>query len=293
MQRVLHRKLFLVIAIALGFPAMLLAQSGTGTLDGVVTDPSGAVVPGVDITITNLGTGAEQVVVTTESGVYRAPFLPPGMYRVSAALPGFKTAVADNVALRLAQVLTVDLVLEVGEVSEIVTVSSEGPLLETSSAEIGTNVTAKEIAAWPILVSDGTRQLQDFIFRAMPGTQGGGFAGSINGGQSYSHEILIDGITIGRMDLNGGSNSEFTPTMDAVSEFKLQTGALSSQYGATQTALTNFGMKSGDNEFHGTAFLYYQDKKLNANSWNNNRRGNEKSPFSQKNFGASGGGPIF
>ena len=87
MQRVLHRKLFLVIAIALGFPGMLLAQSGTGTLDGVVTDPSGAVVPGVDITITNIGTGATQVVVTTESGVYRAPFLPPGTYRVSAALP--------------------------------------------------------------------------------------------------------------------------------------------------------------------------------------------------------------
>ena len=287
-----HRKLFLVVTFALCLPGMLMAQSGTGTIDGVVTDPSGAVVPGAEVTITNKSTGTEKLAITTDSGVYRAPFLSPGTYMVSAALTGFKTAVADNVALRLAQVLTVNLVLEVGEVTEVVTVSSEGPLLETSTAEIGTNVTAKEIAAWPILVSDGTRQLQDFIFRAMPGTQGGGFAGSINGGQSYSHEILIDGITIGRMDLNGGSNSEFTPTMDAVSEFKLQTGALSSQYGATQTALTNFGMKSGDNEFHGTAFLFYQDKSLNANSWNNNRRGNEKSPFSQKNFGASGGGPI-
>ena len=254
-----HRKLFLVVAVALCLPGMLMAQSGRGTIDGVVTDPSGAVVPGAEVTITNKTTGSESGCITTESGVYRAPYLPPGMYQVSAALPGFKTAVADNVTLRLAQVLTVDLVLEVGEVTEVVTVSSEGPLLETSSAEIGTNVAAKEIAAWPILVSDGTRQLQDFIFRAMPGTQGGGFAGSINGGQSYSHEILIDGITIGRMDLNGGSNSEFTPTMDAVSEFKLQTGALSSQYGATQTALTNFGMKSGDNEYHGTAFWFHQN----------------------------------
>ena len=107
-------------------------------------------------------------------------------------------------------------------------------------------------------MDDGTRQLQTFIFNAMPGTEGGGFAGSINGGQSYSHEILIDGISIGRMDLNGGSNSEFTPTIDAVSEFKLQTGALSSQYGNTQTAMTNFGMKSGTNAYHGSSLLVPQ-----------------------------------
>jgi len=292
MQRILNRVVILVVAIALCFPAMLMAQSGRGTIDGVVTDSTGAVIPGADVVITEQGSGSEYQAVTTESGRYRVPYLPPGMYRVAASLTGFKTAVADNVTVRLAQVVSINLVLEVGEISEVVTVSSEGPLLETSSAEIGTNVSAKEIAAWPILVSDGTRQLQDFIFRALPGAIGGTWNGSINGGQGFSHEIMIEGITIGRMDINGGSNSEFTPTMDAVSEFKLQTGALSSQYGATQTALTNFGMKSGDNDYHGTAFLFYQNKALNANSWNNNRRGNEKSPFGQKNFGASGGGPI-
>jgi len=280
------------ILIAFLVSSLLTAQSGRGTINGLVSDISGAVVPGAEVVITEKDTGVRSTFVTTETGVFRAPYLPPGTYRVSVSLPGFKTAIADNVILLLAQTLQVDLVLEVGEIAEVITISSTGPLLEASSAEIGVNANQREVHAWPILVSDGTRQLQDFIFRAMPGTQGNGFAGSINGGQAYSHEILIDGITLGRFDLNGGSNAEFTPTMDAVSEFKLQTGALSSQYGATQTALTNFGMRSGNNDLHGTAFWLHQNRALNANSWEGNRRGYEKEPFSLHNFGASAGGPI-
>jgi hypothetical protein len=271
---------------------VVMGQSGRGTINGIVRDATGAVVPGAEVTITSQAMGTSQTTITTETGFYRVPYLSPGTYSVSASLPGFKTAVRENVPLMLAQTLTIDLVLDVGEVTETVTVSSTGALLETSTSEIGVNVDTKEVHTWPILVGDGTRQLQDFIFRAMPGTSGGSFAGSIHGGQSYSHEILIDGISIGRMDLTGGSNSEFTPTMDAVSEFKLQTGALSSQYGATQTALTNFGMKSGTNEHHGTLFWLHRNKSLNANSWGNNRFGNPKNPFLDNNFGATVGGPI-
>ncbi len=270
----------------------LLGQSGRGTINGIVKDPTGAVIPGAEVIGTETETGVRTTAVTTESGFFRLAFLSPGTYQISAAMPGFKTAVAENVTVGLAQTVSIDLILQVGEVSESVTVSSTGPLLETSTAEIGIGANLKEVHTWPILVGDGTRQLQDFIFRAMPGTQGGSFAGSINGGQSYSHEILIDGISIGRMDLNGGSNSEFTPTMDAVSEFKLQTGALSSQYGATQTALTNFGMKSGTNEIHGTVFWLHRNAALNANSWGNNRFGNPKAPFLDNNFGFTVGGPI-
>src|SRR5213594_992899 len=173
-----------------------------------------------------------------------------------------------------------------------VTVSAESPLLESSTAEIGTNADERDVHSWPIFVGDGTRQLQDFIFNTMPGTSGSGFEGTINGGQEYSHEILIDGISLGRFDLNGGSNSEFTPTVDAVSEFKLQTGALSSQYGNTQTALTNFAMKSGTNDYHGSLFWFHKNKVLNANSWRNNLNGSPKSPFLENNFGVTFGGPI-
>jgi hypothetical protein len=275
---------------ALSLPMM--AQSGRGTLTGVVADATGAIIPGVEVKITDKTTGVVTTAISTDSGVYRAPYVPPGTYRLTASLPGFKTAIADNVEVLVAQTVTVDFKLEVGEVSEQVTVSAKTPLLETSTPEIGTNATEKEVHTWPILVGDGTRQLQSFIFRAMPGTEGGEFAGTINGGQSYSHEILIDGISLGRYDLNGGSNNEFTPTMDAVSEFKLQTGALSAQYGNTQTALTNFGLKSGSNDYHGTVFWFHRDQALNANSWTNNRFGNPKSPFRDNNFGGTFGGPI-
>ena len=291
MTRLTRVLLLGILILGLGLPA--LAQSGRGTITGIVKDPSGAVVPGADITITEKNTGVVTRTVSTEAGAYRAPYIPPGTYQLTAALAGFKTAVADNIQVMLGQTVTVDFNLEVGQVSDQVTVMATAPLLESSTPEIGVGTTEKEVHAWPIVMDDGTRQLQTFIFTSMPGTEGGGFAGSINGGQSYSHEILIDGISIGRMDLNGGSNSEFTPTIDAVSEFKLQTGALSSQYGNTQTAMTNFGMKSGTNQFHGSAFWFHNEPFLNANSWANNARNVDKSGTKENNYGGTVGGPIW
>ena len=280
-----------ILILGLGLPA--LAQSGRGTITGIVKDPSGAVVPGADITITEKSTGVVTKTVSTEAGAYRAPYIPPGTYRLTAALAGFKTAVADNIQVMVGQTVTVDFGLEVGQVSDQVTVMAETPLLESSTPEIGIGTNEKEVHTWPIIMDDGTRQLQTFIFNSMPGTEGGGFAGSINGGQSYSHEILIDGISVGRMDINGGNTSEFTPTIDSVSEFKLQTGALSSQYGNTQTALTNFGMKSGTNAFHGSAFWFHNEPFLNANSWGNNARNVDKTGSKENNGGFTVGGPIW
>ncbi len=281
-----------IVTCLIVFSTLSLGQGTRGTITGVVKDATGAVVPGADIVIVEKGSGVETKSLSTDAGVYRAPYLPPGQYRVSASKSGFKTAVRDNVDVLVTQTVTLDFNLETGEISEQITVSSEAPLLESSSPEIGNNLTQREFQTLPIIVGDGTRQLQSFVFRSLPGTTGGEFEGTINGGQAYSHEILIEGITIGRMDLNGGSNNEFTPTLDAVSEMKLQTGALSSQYGNTQTGLTNFGLKSGTNEFHGTAFWFHRNKSLNANSWSNNRIGAKKSPFLDNNGGFTVGGPI-
>ena len=281
-----------VLACLLLVSAPALAQSGRGTITGTITDPSGAGVPGAEVTATNTETGAQIRTVTTDVGLYRMPYVVPGKYRVAAAMPGFRTAVQENVSVQVTQTVTVDFMLQVGGVDDEITVSTQAPLLEKSTSEIGTAATELEVHTWPILVGDGTRQLQDFVFRTMPGTQGGTWEGSINGGQSFAHEILIDGISIGRMDINGGSNNEFTPTVDAVSEFKLQTGATSAQYGNSQTGLTNFALKGGTNEYHGTAFWFHQNEALNANSWGNNLAGVDKRPFRLHNFGAAFGGPI-
>lgn len=271
----------------------LFGQGERGTFNGTIADPTGAVVPNAMVKALNVATNVETPVQTTAAGVYRMPYLQPGTYRLTAAAAGFKTAVRENVILAVAQTLTVDFVLEIGAIADQVTVSSDPPLLETGTSEIGSYVSKKEFDTWPITVGDGRRQIQQFIFSSLPGTVGGTFQGSINGGQYYSHEILIDGIALGRMDLQGGSNNEFSPSAESVSEFKLQTGTISAQYTGAQTSVANFATKSGTNELHGSAYYYVQNDALRANGWNNNAAGLKRQPFKQNNYGYSVGGPVF
>ncbi|MGH9722617.1 MAG: carboxypeptidase regulatory-like domain-containing protein, partial [Bryobacteraceae bacterium] len=232
-------------------------------------------------------------VQTTEAGVYRMPYMQPGTYRISASAAGFKGANRENVVLGVAQTLTLDFKLEVGQITDTVTISSEPPLLETGSAEIGSYVTKREFDTWPITVGDGRRQIQQFIFTSLPGTTGGTFLGTINGGQGYSHEILIDGIALGRMDLQGGSNNEFSPSSDAVSEFKLQTGLVGAQYSGGATAVANFATKSGTNSLHGSGSWYVQNDAFNSNGWSNNAGGIRRQPYKLHNYGYTVGGPVW
>jgi len=180
--------------LCLAVTVALFAQGERGTFNGNVVDSSGAAVVGASVKALNPATGAESSTVTTEAGVYRMPYLPPGTYKITVSSPGFRAAVRENVVLSVAQTLTVDFSLEVGNIAETVTVSSDPPLLETGTAEIGSYVSKKEFDTWPITVGDGRRQIQQFIFTALPGTAGSTWQGSINGGQQYTHEILIDGI---------------------------------------------------------------------------------------------------
>ena len=273
--------------------AAAFAQGERGTLNGSITDSSGAVVAGASVKILNPSTGVDLNATTTDAGVYRLPSLSPGTYRITVSAPGFKTAVRENVVLGVAQTLTVDFSLDVGNVTDSITVSSDPPLLETGTAEIGSYVSKKEFDSWPIAVGGGRRQIQQFIFTSLPGTIGSTWQGSINGGQNYTHEILIDGISVGRMDLAGGSNSEFSPSAESISEFKLQTGTVSAQYSGTQTSVANFATKSGTNSLHGSAYYYGQNDALRANNFNSNSAGVARQPYKQHNYGYSIGGPVY
>src|SRR3954453_11596923 len=278
------------LSLLLIFATALFGQGERGTLNGTVSDPSGAVVAGAVVKATNLATGVDTSAPTTEAGVYRLPYLPPGTYRLAASAPGFKSALRENIELGVAQTLTLDFKLEVGAASEQVTVSAEAPLLETGTAEMGRLVAKKEFDTWPITVGDGRRQIQQFIFASLPGTVGDTFLGSINGGQGYSHEILIDGIALGRMDLQGGSNNEFSPSAESISEFKMQTGMVGAQYGGGQTAVANFATKSGTNGLHGSGYWYVQNEALRANGWSNNAAAIKRQPNKTNNYGYSIGG---
>ena len=282
----------LLSALLILVPA-LNAQGPVGTLNGTITDPNGAVVPGAAVVATNTSTGQEAKTTATSTGDYTLPYLPAGTYTIHVTAPGFSTAAAENVILRVAQTMTVNVKLEVGTVSEQVVVSDKPELLESSSAEMGQYITTQEYKAWPVTVDDGQRQIQSFIFSSLPGTTGGTFQGSINGGQQYSHEILIEGIPVGRADLSGGNNNEFSPSAEAIGEFKLQTGAVGAQYNGGQTAVANFTIKSGTNDLHGSGFYYLQNEAFNSIPLQDKTFGETNSRNRTKNWGYSVGGPVY
>lgn len=271
----------------------LWGQGSQGTLNGTILDPAGAVVPGASVVLVNAANGEEHKTTTTTAGAYTLPYVPSGTYKLRVTAPGFRTSEADNVIVRIAQTLTVNVTLEVGAVSEQVTVSDKPPLLESGTAEMGRYISVEEYKSWPIFVDDGQRQIQSFIFTSLPGTTGGTFEGSINGGQEYSHEILIEGIPVGRSDLSGGNNNEFSPSAEAISEFKLQSGAVSAQYNGGQTAVANFNIKSGTNDLHGTAFWYGQNEAFDSESLQDKTQGNPKPIHRENNEGFSLGGPVY
>jgi Carboxypeptidase regulatory-like domain len=258
-----------------------------GTLNGTVLDAAGSVVPGAAVVVTNIETQVENKTTTTSAGAYTLPYLPQGTYTLRVTMAGFREATAENVILRAAQTLTVNINLEIGQITEKVTVSDTAPLLESGTAEMGHYINQEEFKAWPIFTGDGQRQIQEFIFDSLPGTTGCTFQGSINGGQQYSHEILIDGMALGRADLSGGNNNEMSPSLDAIGDFKLQTGAVSAEYNGGQTAVANFSIKSGTNDLHGAAFEYLQNEDFNALDI-----GATKARYRDNNWGYAVGGPV-
>jgi hypothetical protein len=282
---------FLAFFLALG--GFAFGQGPVGTLTGTVTDPAGAVIAGATVVATNTSTGVETTTTTTGTGTYTLPYLPAGPYKVRVTSPGFRTATAENVTLRVAQTQTSDIKLEVGALTEQVVVNERAELLESGSAEIGHYITTEEYKSWPIVVGDGQRQIQQFIFDSLPGTTGDTFKGSINGGQEYSHEILIEGMPIGRADLSGGNNNEFSPSAEAVGEFKLQTGAIGAQYNGGQTAVANFTIRSGTNNLHGSGFYYGQNEALNAANLDTTTSGAKKAKYREQNYGYSLAGPVW
>jgi Carboxypeptidase regulatory-like domain/TonB dependent receptor-like, beta-barrel len=284
-------KVLLPVLVCLLLPGWIVAQGQFGALTGSIVDSSGGVIAQAPITITNVNTGAVWNIKASTAGYYRLP-VPPGTYRVEVKMQGFKTATADNIVVPVAQVVTIDLTLQVGRAAESVTVTAEAPLLTTATAEVGSAVTPLEFQTLPIEVGDGGRNPQAFIFSSLPGTQGDTWQGSINGGQYFSHDILIDGLSIGRYDLAGGSMDEYSPGTDAIGEFKVQMTNYSAEYGDTGGGIANFSLKSGTNQFHGTAFDYNKNPVFNAAGLLANAFGTPKNNDRENNFGGTIGGPI-
>lgn len=270
------------------------AQQGRGTILGTVTDASGAAVPGVSVSITNTGTNSTFVARANAEGFYTSPGLPVGEYIVAAEREGFKRAVRSGITLQVDQRAQVNLLLEVGTVAETVQVTAEAPLVDTSNPSVGKVVERRRIAELPL---NGRNALALMLLtpsiksNAGPTNSGFGDRGiqlssvSINGGPNSMNGMILDGGNniqsyIGEVNIN--------PAVDAVEEFKVQTGAMSAEFGFTGGGVVNVVTKSGTNSLHGSLYHFLRNDKFDAR----NTFAATKPPFRYNQYGVAAGGPV-
>lgn len=268
------------------------AQTTSGSMSGTVTDPNGAVVPGAKVVALHDPTQSEFNTVTTDAGLYVFPTLPVGPYTVSVTQPGFKKLVQTGVEIRVNLRQTLDLKLEIGEVSQSVEVKAELALLETTTAMRGQNVSPQLVATLPIFTG-GLRNAESFV-AYMPGVNSWGET-SVNGSIGRAKEIQIDGASIINPE-SGGVTFTF-PGFEAYQEMKLITSSFAAEHGRLGGGLEVFVTKSGTNSLHGSAFLNIRRDVLNAAGWASNHIVGRTPGFRAKERyneeGGTAGGPVY
>src|SRR2546425_2613198 len=276
------------------------AQEFRGSITGRVTDPSGAAVPGAQVTVTNTATNVAASVTTNDAGVSTALYLAPGRYTVAVEKQGFKKLLR-TIEVRVSDKLTLDLPLEVGSVSESVTVTADAPVLETASATAGQVIDRRRISELPL--SDGNPFT---LVRLAPGI---GYVGDLkfsrpfdnNGSSDFiadgvpragGHEFTLDGVP--NTDDNGSSGNRvaFIPPADAVQEFKVETVSFDAQQAHGAGATVNVALKTGTNTLHGTLYEFIRNDVLSANDYFLNRAGTPRPALRYNRFGGTVGGPI-
>ena len=285
-------KLFMltVMALLVGM-GLATAQGDRGSINGIAVDSTDASVPGATVIATEVSTGVQSKTITTPAGVFRFVELPPGIYSIEVTKPGFRKLVKNDILLRVAETLQLDFKLEVG--SEVQTVTVNAVAGVDVSPGTSAYVNNQQLNAWPIELSgDEHRDIQQFVFTSLPGTEGNTWAGTINGSQGFSQEVLIDGISEGRYDIPGDT-AEMTPTYASISEFKLQTGSMGAQFDDAQTGVVNYGIQSGTNKLHGQLYSFIQNEAFDANGYANNAEGISKPQHRTTEYGGAAGGPIY
>jgi len=271
---------------------VVLAQADTGTIVGLVHDTQSAVVQSVKVIITNTRTNQSRTVETNPEGYYRAPLLPVGKYRIAVEATGFKRAVLENVVLELNQTVREDFTLSVGQISDEIVVTSDGPLIQRETATVGTVIDNKKVVELP-LNGRSFLQLNLLVAGAIPGAEGSQLAtqgGSINvnGAREASNNFLLDGIDNNELLIN---QFVISPSIDAIQEFQLQSSTYSAEFGRSGGAQINVAIRSGGNSYHGSAFEFLRNASLDAKNFFDPFQ--QKIPQFQRNqFGGTFGGPV-
>lgn len=306
-----HRKpdslssfLLLLVMVVAAAPTAVFSQITTATIVGTISDPSGAQLPSASVTARNTETGLTRTVMSGEDGSYRIEFLPVGSYVVEVtANSGFKKAIRENVVLQINATARIDITLEVGSVSEEVTVTTAPPEVNTSTVELGRTVQSREIENLP-LVERNVYSLLDLTPGVQSNNNGVATASATTSNLSLGfpeQRTLINGGTDGGTGsvnyfLDGGVNmtnlrntGNTLPAPDAIQEFRVQTNAYNAEYGRFANGVINVLTKSGTNNFRGSLYEFVRNDAFNANEWGSVVA---KPPYRRNQFGGTIGGPI-
>lgn len=288
--------LFFVATFALLNAPLLTGQVGVGgSIVGTVLDPTGAVVPQAQVTITSGQTGVTLSTTTTTAGQYAFPALAVGTYKITVKAAGFEEAVIDNIALVLDKIVTQDVTLKIGSANQTVEVAAQIVHLEEHTQQMSTTLDAQTYELMPLVLSGNPTDPKN-LSMLMPGVaddprtvSGGGqaFAESISGGQTMVSEVIYDGAVQGAVNVAGGFEHNLVP-VEALQEFSLLQNNYSAEYGRTPGGILSFNSKSGTSKFHGEAYEHFQNNGLDSRGFYS-----PSTPFLHQNeFGVNGGGPL-
>jgi Carboxypeptidase regulatory-like domain len=283
----------LCLSLLLSLTPAVKAQVDQGTIAGVVQDPSGAVIAGAQVTLTDTGTGLTLQRNSNASGIYVFSPVKIGSYTVSATAEGFQTTSQQHVHLDIQQHLNIALTLRPGSVSETVTVSTEPPLLQTQDAAIGQVISTETINNTPLNGRNWVyiAQLTAGVAPPFGNTRGSGTGDFVaNGQRAEQNNFILDGVdnNSNLVDFLNGASFVMRPPPDALAEFNLQTSNYSAEFGHSAGAVMNASLKSGTNQIHGSVWEYLRNTNLDAQNWN----AQTTAPYHQNQFGATLGFPI-
>jgi Carboxypeptidase regulatory-like domain len=301
MTRINLKSLYAAL-LTLLLAAVVLGQSDRGTITGTVTDSSGAAVPGANVTVINLATNANSTAVTTGDGVYSIVALPPGTYRVRIEKSGFKRAEIGQVTVVVGNTTAANVTMEIGQVNEIVEIAAgAGGQVQSENAKISSQVSNKQIDQLPLVVSGTMRSPFDLTLltpESKPlglggdaGVQGPGYTSnfSIGGGQGGTWGVTLDGASSGTSRFGSTEWASLnTPSIDAITEFAVDTNGFKAESGRAQGGSLNFSSRSGTNEYHGTVYEFARNNYFDARNYFEDK----PSVLKQHDYGVTFGGPV-
>src|SRR5215813_2655576 len=285
-----------LVSTAMLAGSLLSAQEFRATISGRITDAQDAVVANASVTAIQVDTGARFETVSGAEGLYTLPFLPPATYRITAEHPGFKRFQQEGVNVGANERVALDMKLDVGQITETVSVYAEASILQTATASTGQVITTRQIEKMPLAgrtplamaqLAFGVTPTDDPRF-TRPFDNAGPSGFSMGGAPARTNELLIDGAP----DSTGNNRVAYNPPMDAVAEVKVESFQSDAAYGHTGGGTVNVVLKGGGNAFHGTLYEFNQNSAFNATPFFTNKVGGKKPVSRYNQYGGTVSGPV-